>query len=305
MDRTNRRIMALFLASLIYIAIRYGLTINRTFVVGFLIAATVGIYYAFKLISSLLFSLKSAKFVMWAIRFYRRKLLIWAAISAIAFYGFYRTQLPGQIESYKAMANELYTEWTYVEDKPDFNYASAPDTVKFNTPPRERRLDEIALSSPQRNNKEMLKEITMGWNKTTADTENDNFNWEKATDLIKKYPEYILNATGSKVSASKALAEPWEYYGEVVRFRGQVYSIQQLPPENSVAQFFGGNCYHAMLIVKDKNKPVTISVYIVGNAEGVAEDSIISVKGYIYGQSHLTNSAGGVSNGIAFVGFKE
>jgi len=39
MDRTNRRLMALFFASLIYIAVRYGLTINRVFVVGFLIAA--------------------------------------------------------------------------------------------------------------------------------------------------------------------------------------------------------------------------------------------------------------------------
>ena len=309
MDRTNRRLMALFLASLIYVAIRYGLTINRTFVVAFLIAAPVGTYYACKLIGSLLVSLKSARFVMWSIRFYRRKVLIWVVISAIAFYGFYRTQLPGQIESYKAMANELYTEWTYVEDKPDFNYASAPDTVKFNTPPRERRLDEIALNSPRaqarRDKKEMLKEITTGWNKTTAETENDNFNWEKATDLIKKYPDYLLNAHGDKVNASKVLAEPWEYYGEVVRFHGQVYSIQQLPPENSVAQFFDGNCYHAMMIVKDKNRPVTISIYIVGSAEGVAEDSIISVKGYVYGQSRLTNSAGGIRNGIAFVGIRE
>ena len=48
-----------------------------------------------------------------------------------------------------------------------------------------------------------------------------------------------------------------------------------------------------------------ISIYIVGSAEDVAENSIISVKGYVYGQSRLTNSAGDSSSGIAFVGFKE
>lgn len=307
MSVNNRRLTALFFAALIYVAIFYGLTLNRVFVVAFLITGSVATYYAYKLIVALLIAFKSARLLTLPVRFYRRKLLIWVIATSIAFYGFYRTQIPGQLESYKAMAMEVYTEWTYREEAPKLGKVSDSTAIKFNTPPQERRLDEIALESrrTQGDTKEMMREITMGWNKTTADVENDNFNWEKATDLVKKYPDYVHKAHGKKVSALKVLAEPWEYYGEVVRFRGQIYSIQQLPPENSVAQFFGGNCYHAMLAVKDKSKPVTISIYIVGNAEDVAENSIISVKGYIYGQSRLTNSAGGSSNGIAFVGFKE
>lgn len=309
MSINNRRLIALYIASLIFIAIRYGLTINRAFVVAFLIAGAVSIYYAYKLIIALLVALKSARLLTLPVRYYRRKLLIWVIISAIAFYGFYRTQIPGQLESYKAMVVEIYDKWAQKDEKPMLGKGSDSSPVKFNTPPQERRLDETALelrkTEGRRDSKEMMREITMGWNKTTADTENDNFNWEKATDLIKKYAEYLRRAHGNKVSASKVLEAPWEYYGEVVSFRGQVYSIQQLPPINSVARFFDGNCYHAMMIVKDKNKPVTISIYIVGSAEGVAEDSIISVKGYVYGQSRLSNSAGVARNGIAFVGFKE
>ena len=309
MSVNNRRLSALFIAALIYIAIRYGLTVNRTFVVAFLITGSISIFYACKLISALLVALKSAKLLTLPVRYYRRKLLIWVIASSIAFYGFYRTQIPGQLESYKAMAAEIYSEWMQRDEKPMLGKVSDSNNIKFNTPPQERRLDETALEAREINErigtKEMMREITMGWNKTTAETETDNFNWEKATNLIKKYPDYVHKAHGNKVSASKVLAEPWEYYGEVVRFRGQVYSINQLPPENSVAQFFDGNCYHAMMIVKDKNRPVTISIYIVGSAEGVAEDSIISVKGYVYGQSRLSNSAGVARNGIAFVGIRE
>ena len=307
MSINNKRLTAIYIVALIYVGFRYGLTLNRIFVIAFLITGSVATYYAYKLIVSLLIALKSARLLTLPVRYYRRKLLIWVIVSSIAFYGFYRTQIPGQLENYKALVAEKYAELTYTEDKPDFSYANA-EVSKFNTPSQERRLDETTINSRRtegrHDNKEMMREITMGWNKTTAETENDNFNWEKATDLVKKYPDYIRKAHGNKVSASKVLAEPWEYYGEIMSFRGQVYSIRQLPPSNSVAQFFGGNCYHAMLAVKDRNKVVTISIYIAGSAEGVAEDSIISVKGYVYGQSRLTNRAGGVNNGLAFVGFK-
>ena len=300
------RLITLFFGALIYIAIRYGLTMNRVFVVAFLITGSVAAYYAYKLIASLLIALKSARLLTLPVRHYRRKLLIWVIVTSIAFYGFYRTQLPGQLEAYKAFAMEKYAEWTYVEDKPDFSYANA-EVSKFNTPIRELTLDEATMNSRRsgnrRDGKGMIQEITTGWDRTTADTEGDNFNWEKATDLVKKYPDYI-KAHGKRVSASEVLEKPWEYYGEVLSFRGQVYSIQQLSPENSVAQFFDGNCYHAMLAVKDRNRVVTISIYIAGSAEGVAEDSIISVKGYIYGHSRITNSAGGSSNGLALVGLK-
>ena len=305
MSVNNRRLTALFFAALIYVAIFYGLTLNRVFVVAFLITGAVATYYAYKLIVALLVALKSARLLTFPVRFYRRKLLIWVIATSISFYGFYRTQIPGQLESYKAFIIENYIEANRTEQTKPKPTANTP-LVRFNTPPQERRLDEIALESrrTEGDTKKMMREITMGWNKTTADTENDNFNWEKATDLVKKYPDYINKAHGKKVRASEVLEEPWEYYGEVLKFRGQVYSIRQLPPSNSVAQFFDGNCYHAMLAVKDRNKIVTISIYIAGSAEGVAEDSIISVKGYVYGQSRLTNSTGGVNNGHVFVGFK-
>ena len=300
----NRYLVAAFWGSLFYVEYRWGLTINRAFVVVFLISAAVSVYYIFWLLGSALVGLKSSKLLLQPIFYYRRKTFIWVMIAAMAFYGFYRTQLPGQLETYKTIIEAKLAEWAPEQepmlgrnDNSKMNLASVDGAERSGS----------GRSSPAKpyGSKEMIQEITTGWNTATADTESDNFNWEKATDLVKKYPDYIHNSRGYKARASEVLKAPWEYYGKVLRFSGFIYSIQQLPPENSVAQFFDGNCYHAMLVVNDHRVGVPISAYIVGRAEGVAEDSVVSVKGYVFGQSRLMNSAGNVSIGLAFVGFRE
>mgnify|MGYP002624506895 CR=1 FL=1 len=168
-----------------------------------------------------------------------------------------------------------------------------------------REAAERQAAEKTRKQTEMIQEITSGWNMATTDTDNNHTNWEKATDLVKKYPDYIHNATENWVNAEDALKKPFEYYGKVVNLSGRVYSIEQLPPGNSVAKFFGGQCYHAMLALTEGYDPVTVSMYIVGDSSNVGEDSYINVKGYIYGHAKLVNRLGGGSRGIAFVGFNE
>ncbi len=306
----NRYLIAIFWGSLFYVEYRWGLTLNRFFIVVFLISSVISAYHSLWLIGSLLVSLKSSKLLFNPLQHYRRKLIVWLAIATFSFYGFYRTQIPGQLEAYEAVAKAKFEEIVRGQETEKSERKEGRKLMEMEIKTEEKRIDETSLRARRtekhaEGSKEMIAEITTGWNKETADTENDNINWEKATDLIKKYPNYIRRARENKIKASQALEAPQEYYGKVVSFRGQIYSIQQLPPENSVAQFFDGNCYHAMMVVNDNNKPVAISVYIVGNAESVAENSVVNVKGFIYGQSQLVNSLGGVSNGIAFVGFQE
>lgn len=157
----------------------------------------------------------------------------------------------------------------------------------------------------QKKQDDMIKEITTGWNTETTDTDKNNDNWEKATDLVKKYPDYIHNAPDNWINPTDAQKKPWEFYGKVVNLGGRIYSIEQLPPGHSVAKFFGGNCYHAMLATGDPMEPIAFAIYIVGNSEGIAEDSNINVKGYIFGHVGLSNRMGGSSKGVAFVGFAE
>ncbi len=298
----NRYLVATFWGALFYVEYRYGLTMNRVFVVVFLISAAMSVYYIFWLLGSALVGLKSSKLLLQPIFYYRRKTFIWVTISAIAFYGFYRTQIPGQLETYKTIIVQKLESF-------------APEQEPMLGPNENSKMNLASVDGAERSgrsspakpygSKEMIREITTGWNTATADTEGDNFNWEKATDLVKKYPDYIHNSRGYKARATEVLKAPWEYYGKVLRFSGFIYSIQQLPPDNSVAQFFDGNCYHAMVVVNDHRVGVPISAYIVGRSEGVAEDSVVSVKGYVFGQSRLMNSAGNVSIGLAFVGFRE
>lgn len=157
----------------------------------------------------------------------------------------------------------------------------------------------------QKKHDDMIKEITTGWNTETTDTDKNHDNWEKATDLVKKYPDYIHNAPDNWINPMDAQKKPWEFYGKVVNLGGTIYSIEQLPPGHSVAKFFGGNCYHAMLATGDPMDPIAFSIYIVGNSEGIAEDSNINVKGFVFGHVGLSNRMGGSSKGVAFVGFAE
>ena len=300
----NRHHALVFWGTLFYVEYRWGLTLNRIFVVTFVLTASVAAYYLAALIGSSLMLIKSSKLLSHPIAFYRRKSLIWVLVASAAFYGFYRTQIPGQIERYRAFIEREFEELTRKDEPPNEHY-----NMGYSDRNREKLVSETALAARKVDErrvdkKEIIREIALGWNTATADTENDNANWEKATDLLKKYPTYIGNAHGQSIHALEVLENPSEYYGEIVSFKGQVYAVEQLPPENSIAQFFESPCYHAMLAVKDKKMPVMVSAYIVGNAD-IRENSSVKVKGFIYGYARLVNNAGGVINGLAFVGVRE
>jgi len=300
----TRRQALIFFGALIYIEYRWGWTINRFFVITFLLTTTLAAYHLISLVGSALMLVKSHKLLSRPIAYYRRKTLIYILIASAAFYGFYSTQLPGQLERYQTIIESEFRELTRKETPPEED-SSERYSVK-----REGLVSEIAsagrkINEWSINKKEIIREIALGWNTSTADTENDHSNWEKATDLLKKYSSYIGNAQGQSIQALKALENPSDYYGEIVTFRGQVYSAEQLPPDNSVAQFFDGPCYHVMLAVKDKKIPVLVSAYIVSKTGELRENASVKVKGFIYGQARLVNSAGGVTNGLAFVGLHE
>ena len=227
---------------------------------------------------------------------FAKKLGIAVAIGIVGFVAFGVTQTPEERAAIQAQKE--------AREKSEGGRDSAQAVEEAKVAGEKAR--EAALrQSPEYKQNEMVKEITTGWNLKTTDTSNNHANWEKATDLVKKYPDYIHGAAENWVDAEDVLKKPFEYYGKVVNMSGRVYSIEQLPPGNSVAKFFGGKCYHAMLAVTEGYAPITVSMYIVGDSSGIAEDSYINVKGYIYGHAKLVNRLGGGSRGIAFVGFNE
>lgn len=294
--------------TLIYVQWRFGLTLNRLFVITFLLGVLASLYSFLWFAGAVFVSMKSPKLLKRPLKYHRNKWFISMLVTAAAFYGFYRTQLPGQFEAYKAMAGEKIDEIFDYDKK--YSEPEEEEVIKYNTTQKEKLIDETSLEAIKMarndfNLQETIREITTGWNMETTDTEFDEINWNKATDLVKKYPSYIRNAEENWISASKVLERPQKYYGQVMNFSGKIYSVEQLPPDDSVAQFFDGTCYRAMLAVNDKNKPVMISVHIIGTADEVEEDSVVNVKGFVYGHSKLVTGRGGSTNGLAFVGFRE
>lgn len=274
---------------------------NSLFVMLFLVGAVVSVYFLVRLIFS--------KIRKQPVDDYKKKLIISTIVTVISIVGIVETNTPEQRAAYQA---KVETEKRVAEEK-KLADAKAEEERKLaeQKAAEEKRLaeqkatEERKAAEEQQRQNTMLKEITTGWNLKTTDTDADHLNWEKATYLVKKYPDYIHNAEANWISADDALKKPWEYYGKVVNLSGRIYSIEQLPPGNSVAQFFGGSCYHAMLAVGDDYDPVAISMYIVGDSSNIPENSTLNFKGYIFGHSQLVNRMGGGSRGLAFVGFQE
>lgn len=200
---------------------------------------------------------------------------------------------------------QRYDKERISEPKIDKQKELTPEEKAAKEAERQAKQKEFEEKQRQEQSERQIKEITTGWNLATTDTDNDKSNPQKAAMLVKKYPDYIHNAEANWISAEDALKKPWEYYGKVVNLSGRIYSIEQLPPNSSDAKFFGGSCYHAMLAVGDGYDPIAISIHIVGDSSYVSEDSIVNVKGYIFGHAQLVNRMGGGSRGLAFIGFQE
>ena len=161
-----------------------------------------------------------------------------------------------------------------------------------------------AEEKAQKEHDKMIKSITDGWNTKTTSINEDNDNLYKAANLIRDYPDYVHNAQENWINVSDAMKKPWDYYGKVVNLSGEIYGIEQLPPKDSIAKKFNGKCYSAMMIVGNEY----LAVWIAGDAgaDGVSENSIINIKGYICGHVTLQNNFGGTNQkGICFVGFRE
>ena len=199
-----------------------------------------------------------------------------------------------RIADEKAAAEKAEAERKAAEAKKIADEKSAAEVA-------ERKAREDA----QRQYNAMIRDITTGWNTETTNMEINDHNWQKAAELVLKYPDYIHSAAPNWINVFDAMKKPWEYYGQVVNLSGRIYAIEQLPPGNSVAKFFNGSCYSAMLSVDDGYDHVAVAMHIVGSADDIYEDATVSLKGYIYGHSNLVNNMGGSSKGLSFIGFRE
>lgn len=237
---------------------------------------------------------------------YAKKMVVAIAVGIIGSVGVAMSQTPEQKAEIKARqearekeeADKKLAEQKVAEEKRLAQEQSDKDRAEKERQEVEAR--KIAETQKQQNS--MLQEIKTGWNDTTTDTSQDNKNLLKASTLVVKYPNYIHEAPANWISPAVAMKKPWDFYGQVVNLSGRIYSIEQLPPGNPATKFFGGDCYEAMLATDDD---IAVSMIIVGDSSGITENSMINVKGYIYGHVALVNGLGGQSRGLSFVGFAE
>ena len=163
---------------------------------------------------------------------------------------------------------------------------------------------EKKAAAEQKAKDDMMKELTTGWNTENTNADEDNTNFQKAGDLIKKYPDYLRQAEAISPAPQSMLKKPWDYYGKAVELTGMIYSVEQLPPGDSIVKFFHKDCCHAMFVPAGDD--VTFSLYIVGASDNLQDNMTVTARGFTYGHIGLVNTQfGGTSKGVGMIGFVE
>ena len=130
--------------TLIYVQWRFGLTLNRLFVITFLLGVLASLYSFLWFVGAVFVSMKSPKLLKRPLKYHRKKWFISMLVTAVAFYGFYRTQLPGQFEAYKAIAGEKMEE---LLDNDKKYVETEEEVITYNTEQREKLIDETSLEA--------------------------------------------------------------------------------------------------------------------------------------------------------------
>ena len=157
------------------------------------------------------------------------------------------------------------------------------------------REEEAAAAKKAQDEKDKVaKELATGWKDNEIESQ---ANFEKAVHFVADHTDYVKFANADYPDLQSALKQPWTYYGKIVCISGEVGTVTQEPPGQSVAKIFGGKYFHTVI---QGNFPV--SIHIKGMSDHIREGQRIRVKGLIVGQTQLQNMMGGSPRGVEFVG---
>ncbi len=157
--------------------------------------------------------------------------------------------------------------------------------------------DKKAAAMTQRN-ANIEKSLSYGWDMEDLD-DNSQKNFYKATDIVANQTEYIEQADMEYPNCRDVYQNPAKYYGKIICLKGIVSSMVQEPPGQSLAQYFGGNYFHAVL----DGGAEYVGIHIKGRADNIRPGDTITVKGLVTGHTVVTNKTfGGSQKAIMFTG---
>ncbi|MBV4416538.1 zinc ribbon domain-containing protein [Clostridium tyrobutyricum] len=136
-----------------------------------------------------------------------------------------------------------------------------------------------------------------GWDKTEEYIDkNDNMNY--AVSLVKK--DNDLKSKAISVDSSAVAKAPFKYYGQVVRFAGQISDIEEYASGTDWSKNLGGGAAGQIVIASDDG--TVIDMFVVGSTGDLKKGDYVTLYGYPIGLTDNANSIGGKDTELAIVG---
>ena len=92
---------------------------------------------------------------------------------------------------------------------------------------------------------------------------------------------------------------PWNYYGKVLQFRGEVAIVQEYPPRSDVSKLLGGAAAEIILVAADDT---IVDFFITGSSGNVRVGDVVTIYGFPVGLLDVENKMGGKTTQLAVVG---
>jgi hypothetical protein len=108
-------------------------------------------------------------------------------------------------------------------------------------------------------------------------------------------------AWSDQVPIATLTKTPYSYIGKLIKLNGQVYKIEQLPPEAGR----NGEWYEALLLCNNPNSPLgttTIDFIFQGDGSSVNGEDYLTCGGYFVGTYESQNAMGGTVEAMALIG---
>jgi len=127
-----------------------------------------------------------------------------------------------------------------------------------------------------------------------------NGNIAIAVGKINKLRQASVWDKSVSVSIEKITTSPYDYLGKMIRVTGELYKIEQLPPDQ-----YPGQWSELLLLAQNPNSPmgsITIDYIYQGDISKIRSGQKITCAGYYAGTFETKNAMGGDIEAVVFVG---
>lgn len=147
---------------------------------------------------------------------------------------------------------------------------------------------------------------------TTSKPKEKNYSWNvKEKDAFQNgNPAIAVNLINDRgIDKEKATAfktedvakRPWEYYGKLAKFNGEIGVIEEFPPGSDISKMLGSKGVSSEIVIETQ-EGVIIDFILQGGTGNLTNGNNFTGYGYVVGSVEVPNKLGGTFTHIVVIG---